>query len=124
MSSLPIPNISKRSDKGVQLFFDTYYNTQINLSDNELSVVIAFFEDAGFDKTAAIAVSTLLLRQAKNESIKVFELLDTLKTLDGTRLSSIVAEILNYNRKRTSVVGFRKLKTTTTTETRNILEGS
>ena len=124
MSSLPIPNISKRSDKGVQLFFDTYYNTQINLSDNELSVVIAFFEDAGFDKTAAIAVSTLLLRQAKNESIKVFELLDTLKTLDGTRLSSIVAEILNYNRKRTSVVGFRKLKTTTTIETRNILEGS
>jgi|TARA_B100000497_G_C7446600_1_gene277273 hypothetical protein len=124
MSSLPIPNISKRSDKGVQLFFDTYYNTQINLSDNELSVVIAFFEDAGFDKTAAIAVSTLLLRQAKNESIKVFELLDTLKTLDGKRLSSIVAEILNYNRKRTSVVGFRKLKTTTTIETRNILEGS
>lgn len=124
MSSLPIPNISKRSDKGVQLFFDTYYNTQINLSDNELSVVIAFFEDAGFDKTAAIAVSTLLLRQAKNESIKVFELLDTLKTLDGKRLSSIVAEILNYSRKRTSVVGFRKLKTTTTIETRNILEGS
>lgn len=124
MSSLPIPNISKRSDKGVQLFFDTYYNTQINLSDNELSVVIAFFEEAGFDRTAAIAVSTLLLRQAKNESIKVFELLDTLKTLDGKRLSSIVAEILNYNRKRTSVVGFRKQKTTTTTETRNILEGS
>lgn len=124
MSSLPIPNISKRSDRGVQLFFDTYYNTQINLSDNELSVVIAFFEEAGFDKTAAIAVSTLLLRQAKNESIKVFELLDTLKTLDGKRLSSIVAEILNYNRKRTSVVGFRKQKTTTTIETRNILEGS
>ena len=124
MSSLPIPNISKRSDKGVQLFFDTYYNTQINLSDNELSVVIAFFEEAGFDRTAAIAVSTLLLRQAKNESIKVFELLDTLKTLDGKRLSSIVAEILNYNRKRTSVVGFRKQKTTTTTETRNILEVS
>jgi hypothetical protein len=123
MSSLPIPNISKRSNKGVHLFFDTYYNTQINLSDNELSVVIAFFEDAGFDKTAAIAVSTLLLRQAKNENIKVFELLDTLKTIDSTRLSSIVAEILNYNRKRTSVVGFRKQKNATI-ETRNILEGS
>ena len=70
MSSLPIPNISKRSDKGVQLFFDTYYNTQINLLDNELSVLISFFEEAGFEKTAAVAVGTVLLRQAKNENIK------------------------------------------------------
>lgn len=124
MSSLPIPNISKRSDKGVQLFFDTYYNTQINLLDNELSVVISFFEEAGFEKTVAVAVGTVLLRQAKNENIKIFELIDTLKTLDGTKLSSVVAEILNYNRKRTSVVGFRKQKVKTTIESRNILEGS
>ena len=124
MSSLPIPNISKRSDKGVQLFFDTYYNTQINLLDNELSVVISFFEEAGFEKTAAVAVGTVLLRQAKNENIKIFELIDTLKTLDGTKLSSVVAEILNYNRKRTSVVGFRKQKVKKTIESRYILEGS
>ena len=124
MSSLPIPNISKRSDKGVQLFFDTYYNTQINLLDNDLSVVISFFEEAGFEKTEAVAVGTVLLRQAKNENIKIFELIDTLKTLDGTKLSSVVAEILNYNRKRTSVVGFRKQKVKTTIESRNILEGS
>jgi hypothetical protein len=124
MSSLPIPNISKRSDRGVQLFFDTYYTKDINFSDNDLNAIIAFFESRGFDNSAAIAVSTSLLSQAKAQKIPVFKLIDTLKTYTGIQLSSIVAEILNFNRRRTSAIGFKREKNKLTIESRNIIEGN
>lgn len=124
MSSLPIPNISKRSDQGVQLFFDTYYNKPINFSDNELTAIISFFESRGFDNSAAVSVSSSLLSQAKAEKIPVFKLVDTLQTYTGIQLSSVVAEILNYNRRRTSAVGFKREKNVSTIESRNIIEGT
>jgi|TARA_B110000503_G_scaffold52282_1_gene84129 hypothetical protein len=124
MSSLPIPNLSKKIDNGTSLFFDTYYTQPINFSDNELNAVKSFFETRGFGETAALAVSITLLNQAKNDNIKIFNLLDTLGTYQQIELSTIVAEILNYNRKRTSVIGFKKEKTTSKFESRNIIQTS
>lgn len=124
MSSLPIPNISKRSDRGVQLFFDTYYTKDINFTDNDLNAIIAFFESRGFDSSASIAVSNSLLTQAKAEKIPVFKLIDTLKSYTGLQLSTVVAEILNYNRRRTSAIGFKREKNISTLESRNIIEGN
>lgn len=124
MSSLPIENISRTSDKRTQVFFDTYYTTPVNFSDNDLSAVLGFFQSRGFDETSAKAVSITLLNQAKTDGIKVFKLLDTLKGIDTVQLSYIVAEVLNYNRKRTSVVGFKKERTTSKFEARNIIEGT
>ena len=37
MSGLPIKNISKRSDRDIQLYFDTYFTSNINFNDNEYS---------------------------------------------------------------------------------------
>jgi hypothetical protein len=122
-SSLPI-NISKKTDARTNLYFDTYYSRVLNLADNDLNTVVAFFETQGFERSAAIAVSNVLLQQAKNENIKIFKLLDTLKKYSGTQLSSVVAEILNYDRKRTSVIGYRKEQRIATFESRNIIEGN
>lgn len=124
MSSLPIQNISKRSDRDVQLFFDTYFTKPVNFNDNDLNSVKAFFESRGFESAAAIAVSIPILNQAKADGVKVFQLLDTLKNISDLQLSSIVAEILNYNRRRTSVVGFRKQRDVSKFESRNVIEGS
>lgn len=124
MSSLPIPNLSKKIDSGVNLFFDTYYTQPINFSDNELNAVKSFFQTRGFGETAALTVSITLLNQAKNDNIKIFTLLDTLGSYQQIELSAIVAEILNYNRKRTSVIGFKKQKTSSKLESRNIIETS
>lgn len=124
MSNLPIRNISKNTDKDVQLFFDTYFTKPINFSDNELNAVKSFFESRGFEESASIAVAVPILNQAKVDNVKVFELLDTLRNTTDLQLSAIVAEILNYNRKRTSVVGFRKQKTISRFESRNIIDGS
>lgn len=124
MSGLPIRNISKRSDDDVRLFFDRYYTKPINFNDNDLNSVVGFFESRGFDKTSAIAVSVTLLNQAKLDGIKIYKLLDTLKGYQDLQLSAVVAEVLNYNRKKTSAVGFRKTVVENKIEKRNIIEGS
>jgi hypothetical protein len=124
MSGLPIRNISKRSDEEVRLFFDRYYTKPINLSDNDLNSIVGFFESRGFDKSSAVAVSVTLLNQAKLDNIKIHKLLDTLKGYQDLQLSAVVAEVLNYNRKKTSAVGFRRTIIENKLEKRNIIEGS
>lgn len=124
MSGLPIRNISKRSDEEVRLFFDRYYTKPINLSDNDLNSIVGFFESRGFDKSSAVAVSITLLNQAKLDDIKIYKLLDTLKGYKDLQLSAVVAEVLNYNRKKTSAVGFRRSVVENKLEKRNIIEGS
>ena len=124
MSGLPIENISRTSDSKTQVFFDTYFTTPVNFNDNDLSAVIGFFQSRGFEPSAAKTVSIVLLNQAKTDGIKVFKLLDTLKGINDLELSYIVAEVLNYNRKRTSVVGFKKNRSVSKFEARNIIEGT
>lgn len=123
-SGLPIRNISKKSDDDVRLFFDRYYTKPINFNDNELNSVVAFFESKGFDKSSAIAVSITLLNQAKLDNIKIYKLLDTLNKYRDIQLSAVVAEVLNYNRKRTSTIGFKKTVFDNKLEKRNIIDGS
>ena len=124
MSGLPIRNISKRSDKDVTLFFDKYYEKPISLTDNDLSSVLGFFESRGFDKSAALSVSTVLLNQAKTDGVNIHTLLKSLEGLEELQLSAVIAEILNYNRKRTSAVGFKRNSNITKYEKRNIIEGT
>ena len=85
MSGLPIRNISKQSDRDVTLFFDKYYTKPISLTDNELTTVLGFFESRGFDKTASLAVSTVLVKQAKSDNVDVYTL--SQRVLEQLKLS-------------------------------------
>lgn len=123
-SALPIRNISKKSDADVRLFFDRYYTKPININDNDLNSVVGFFEKRGFDKSSATAVGITLINQAKLDGVDVFKLLDTLNKYQDLQLSAIVAEVMNYNRKRTSAVGFKRTTTQNKLEKRNIIDGS
>lgn len=121
---LPIRNISKRSDRDVTLFFDKYYSKPVSLTDNDLSSIVGFFESKGFQKSAAVSVGTVLLNQAKTDKVDVYTLIQTLKGLEDLQLSAVIAEVLNYNRKRTSAVGFKRAANITKYEKRNIIEGT
>ena len=61
------------------------------------------------------------LEQAKIDNVNVFTLLDTLKGLNDIQLSTVVAEVLNYNRDATSSVGFKRPQTVDKIEKRNIV---
>lgn len=120
-SNLPLQPIQKGSDKEINLYFDRYFTKPINVSSNDLDSVVGFFESRGFDNSAATSVSIVLLQQAKLDNVKVHKLLETLKGLKDLQLSVVVAEVLNYNRKKTSTLGFKREITTDKVERRNII---
>tara|TARA_A200000159_G_C7042931_1_gene222831 strand:- start:70 stop:432 length:363 start_codon:yes stop_codon:yes gene_type:complete len=119
MSSLPTS--PKSSDQNVTEFFDNYFNEKLAFPSNEVDAVIGFFEKRGFEKNSAISTATVLLNQAKIDGVKIFELLDTLKGLDNVQLSSVVTEVLNYNRLRTSTLGFKLAANNDSVEKRNVV---
>jgi|TARA_B110000977_G_scaffold47806_1_gene64948 hypothetical protein len=118
-SSLPIQ--PRSNDNNVTEFFDKYFTEKLEFASNEVDAVIGFFDKRGFEKAAAISTGTILLQQAKLDEINVFTLLDTLKGFDEIKLSAVVAEVLNYNRLSTSVLGFKNTTSTDTLEKRNIV---
>jgi len=119
MSSLP--NTEQTNDKRVTNFFDNYYNQKLEFNANEVDAVINFFEKRGFEKSSAITTGTVLLQQAKLDDVKVFKLLDTLKGLDEAQLSVVVAEVLNYNRLKTSTLGVKTTAKTNALDNRNVV---
>lgn len=121
MSSLPKEAPDNYSDKGVTKFFDTYFSKELSFPSNQVDAVVSFFTKRGFDKVSAISVSTTLLQQAKIDDIKIFQLLDTLSGLNEIQLSSIVTEVLNYNRPKTSTLGFKRTESADKIEKRNIV---
>ena len=118
-------NIPQKPDTGsgdkVKRYLNTYYGYQLEFPSNDVDAVIGFLINKGFDKVAAQSTGSVLLQQAKIDGIKVFELLDTLKTLDKLQLSFTVAQVLNFNRQKTSTLGFRVENTDTPLEARNIM---
>mgnify|MGYP007000410680 len=103
-------NIPQKPDTGsgdkVKRYFNTYYGYQLEFPSNDVDAVIGFLINKGFDTVAAQSTGSVLLQQAKIDGIKVFELLDTLKSLDKLQLSYTVAQVLNFNRQKTSTLGF------------------
>jgi hypothetical protein len=120
MNNSGLPITTQTNDKRVTSFFDKYFTAKLEFASNEVDAVVTFFEKRGFEKSAAISTGSILLQQAKLDGIKVFVLLDTLKGFNEAKLSAVVAEVLNYNRLNTSVLGFRNTTSTNTLEKRNI----
>jgi len=121
MSSLPKEKPVKGSDKEVKSFFNTFFSKNLTFPATQVDAVVGFFLKRNFDKEASIAVGTTLLQQAKLDGVNVFKLLDTLKGLTDVQLSVVVTEILNYNRAKTSTLGFKREANYLKFERRNIV---
>ena len=122
MSSINLPAVTKTdSAASTKLFFDTYGQRPLEFGSNEVTACIGFFAGRGFEEEAALTTAITILRQAKIDGVAVFEILDTLKDLNGTQLSAVVAQILNKYRPNTSSLGFRAVNVIKINQTRNIL---
>jgi len=118
-SNLP-QSVNLDSAENVKIFFNAYGEKRQSFLTNEIDATVGFFTSRGFDRVSATAVGGLILESAKIEGVKVFELLDTLKGLTDVQLSAVVAEILNYNRPRTSTIGVKQEQISNPLITRNI----
>ncbi len=106
LSNLPIQTYSTGdSSDSAKRFFNTYYEENVSVPSDIVDSSIAFFKSRGFSESAAIAVSTVLISQAKIDGVNVFTLLDTLKKINEIQLSTVVREILNNHRLRISTLG-------------------
>jgi len=123
MSSVTDNSINKSTDSAaeVKTFFDRYFSKSISITSNEVDTVLGFFTKRNFDKSSAIAVTTVILQQAKSEGKNVFELLDSLTGLDEVKLSQLVSAILNNNRSKISALGYTVAFDKPTQENRNVL---
>jgi len=120
VSSLPQEKPQNYSDRDVREFFNRYFTKTLTFPANQIDAVVGFFENRGFDNTAAVSTAIVLLEQAKLDDINAFKLLDTLKGLSEVELSRVVAQVLNYNRPRCSSLGFQRTNQRDTFEQRNI----
>jgi hypothetical protein len=105
----------------VRQFFDKFYTNQITFPSNQIDAVVGFFEKHGFDVESARSTSIVLLNQAREDNVNVFQLIDTLKTLSDVQLSQVVAQVLNTYREKISVLGYRIASIEDEYESRNIL---
>jgi hypothetical protein len=119
-SNLPVEQ-NTDSGQAVRLFFNNYFNEAISFPAGEIDAVVGFFKKRGFDDLASNSTAIVLLQQAKIDDVEVFRLLDTLKGLTEIQLSSVVAEVLNYNRQKNSTLGYRQQDTSDSLEKRNVL---
>lgn len=109
------------AEKTKQLF-NSFTASAVSYPSVEVDAVIGFFEKRGFEKTAAYSVASIILQKAKQDGVKVFELLDTLQYLDSIKISNLVLAVLNSNRSKISKIGYRQDQTGNFLEARNILD--
>ena len=122
MSTINLPTVTKTdSAASTKLFFDTYGVKPLEFSANEVEAAVGFFKSKGFESEAALTTGITILRQARIDGVPVFEIIDTLKELNGVQLSAVVAQILNKYRSNASTLGFRVLNVVKINQTRNIL---
>lgn len=118
--NLPKSTSNDSAEKTKQ-FFNQYFSAPLSFPANEVDAVLGFFQSRDFEASAAQSISAVLMQQAKIDGVKVFELLDTLKGLNSIQLSSVVTEIMNYNREKISTIGYKIDQVADRTEARNIL---
>jgi len=100
-----LPPTPSSSDSTVQAF-DSYYSQPFELHAGTFYLIKGFFQKRGFDDRAAESVAITIMKQAKLDGYNPLEVLDNLGGLANVELNSVVAEMLNYNRFKTSFVGY------------------
>ena len=120
ITNLPTP-AQAASETEIKQFFDKFYTTEVSFPAAEIDAVIGFFQRREFDITSSRSIAIVLLNQARSDDVNVFTLLETLKSIPTMQLSSVVAQILNSYREKTSLVGYRTSISDNSYETRNIL---
>ena len=118
-----VPQTDNNVDSSQQTLtvIENYSQTPITVNASTLDAMIAFFRSRGFLQDAAESTALIIIRQAKKDNINPFDLLDTLKGLEDVQLSSLITELLNYNRYKSSSLGFTSPFTTNEEVARNIV---
>ena len=96
---------SSSQDATVQAF-NSYQSAPIELNSTVLAAMKGYFTSRDFGEVAAESISITIMTQAKKDGYNPMQILDTLRGLNNVELSGLVSEILNYNRFKSSSLGY------------------
>lgn len=115
-----LPPVIQTNSFGKKTFVN-FYNIPLEINASTLDAITAFFTSRNFDTISASSLATVLIAQSKKDNINPLTLLDTLKGYDIVQLNSLMAEIINYNRFKTSYLGFGPIFSPNPNISRNVL---
>lgn len=119
--STNLPTVDPQdSAAATKLFFDIYGQSPLEFNATDVDAAVGFFLENDFEQSAAIISAAALLKQAKVENLAIFDLLQTLRSNNGVKLSAVVSEILNNDRPSTSIIGYRDKSVTRNDISRNV----
>lgn len=104
-TNLPQPSTTADSSQGTIKVFDAYITAPLNIDASTYDAMIGFFTNRGFGLESAQSMAYVIIKQAILDKYNPFELIETLKGLNDIEISSLITEILNYNRFKTSSLG-------------------
>ena len=117
-SNIPVNKTSQ--DSTIQAF-DSYFSMPVEINSSVLAAMKGYFTARGFAEVSAESIAITIIRQAKQDDYNPMQILDTLKGLDDVALSGLVSEILNYNRFKSSSLGYAEKFRTHPEVLRNII---
>jgi len=101
-------------------YLSGFNGDRISFSAGEYDAVKGFFENKGFDKDASESIAYIILKQSRVDNVPVFKILDSFSQSSVLEINEIIAEIMNLNRFKSSVLGFKSDRQSTSLVQRNI----
>ena len=100
---------------------DNFYSKPVSIDPTTYNMITGFFQSRGFGVAASETTAVTLIKQAQIDGYNPINVLDSLKGLNDVVLDNIIAEILNYNRFKSSFLGYSSSIKTYHEVQRNIL---
>jgi len=119
-NNIPVDKPVSSSDATLKVF-DGVNSNPLQLNNQQLIAMTGLLETRGFKSPSAEYIAIAILKQAKIDGYDGMQILNTLKGSTDVVLSSVVGEILNYNRFKTSTLGLVTNVTPASDIQRNIL---
>jgi hypothetical protein len=120
-TNLPIKKSTQSSSDITNKNLSQFNDIPVELDQNTLTAMKGMLVNRGFSVDAAESISTTIIIQAVRDRYNPMTILDSMKKLNENDLSQIIAEVLNYNRFKTSVLGSVQNITPVDSVKRNIL---
>jgi hypothetical protein len=120
MTYTNLPSTPSTTNATVQAF-DAYYSKPLELDAGVYTAMKSFFTSKGFEDNAADNIAVLIIKESKINGLNPMKVVDSLRGFDNVEISTLVNEIINYNRFKTSFLGYATTFLTNSTVLRNIV---
>ena len=104
-NNLPTKSTAGSSSDQTISQFENYNDKPAELNQATLTAMIGFLENRGFSKESSETISLTILVQAERENFNPMALIETMRKLNDNEMSTIISEVLNFNRFKTSMLG-------------------